>query len=589
MVDGLMRTCEAIGEICDGVQRGTQRDPVWYHEAFGKRAKVAEDAGDGEIAGGCRLLAAVFSMYFKRGPDGPFGPLVVWPDGSRSFLPRDLKPEDTAQLEKLIDCASDPVYMARVADVLWIATKKHEYARRAFRAYLDSMRVEVDSWVSKRDWLARAADIAMTLGKKARERVEIATEVETLFEASKSDCFTPQQGHWPSALADILIENRLAADWEKLGDDCVAIARGFPIAPGCDEPRRYYELAARAYDRGGLPVKAKEARLAIAQHWESEAGAFRAAGGDSFQISHRLEQAIHAYRNASGEREHVHELMRDLKQANEKMITEMKAVSVPMDVEPLVRTTERAMAGQTGMAALESFTALHEPANYGDVRTSALAQAQASPLMALIGAKIMTAEGNVAANVPGMTDDEAAKTQAIVVQGYAMRQNIVGTTVLEVARRAIADGRDDSWRSAIGDLVHGSRFAPDDRRGILERAIVAGFSGDRVVLAHLAIPQIENSLRVVFRDAGLPITTMNAKGIQEERDLNSLLTDESAKTVLGEALVWEMRSLLIERTGANLRNRLCHGLLGSDDFDRPASNVLLWLVLVLLQRFAGAS
>lgn len=208
--------------------------------------------------------------------------------------------------------------------------------------------------------------------------------------------------------------------------------------------------------------------------------------------------------------------------------------------------------------------------------------------MALIGAKIVTAEGNVAASVPGMTEDEAAKTLAMVVQSYTARQNMVGATTLEAARRAIAAGPDDSWWPAVGELVLGSRFVPDDRRGIFERAIVAGFTGDRVIFAHLAIPQIENSLRVVFRDAGLPITTMNAKGIQEERDLNSLLTDEGANTVLGEALAWEMRSLLIERTGPNLRNRLCHGLLGADDFDRPAINVLLWLTVSLLFRYRTA-
>jgi len=589
MVDDPARTCEVIREICEEVQRGTQRDSVWYHEVFGKRAKVAEDAGDGEIAGGCRLLAAVFSMYVKRGPDGPFGPLAVWPNGRRSFLPGDLKPEDAEQLEKLIDCGSDPVYMARVADVLWIATRNHEYARRAFRAYLDSMGVEVDSWVSKRGWLARAADIAMTLGKKARERVEIAAEVERLFEAGKSDCLTPERGHWPAALAEILIENRLAANWEKLGDDCLAIARGFPIAPGCDEPRRYYELAARAYELAGLAAKAKEAMLGIAEHWEAEAGAFRAAGGDSFQISHRLEQAIHTYRKAGGERERVQALMRELKQTNEKMLTQMKVVSIPMDVEPLVKAAEQAMAGKTGMAALESFASLYEPAPYADVRESALSQAQASPMVALIGAKIVTTEGNVAASVPGMTDDEAAKTQAMVVQGYTTRQNIAGATALEVARKAIADAPDDSWRSAVAELVHRSRFVPEDRRGIFERAIVAGFEGDRVAFAHLAIPQSENSVRVIFRGAGLQITTMSAKGIQEERDLNSLLTDKSAKTVLGEALVWEMRSLLIERTGANLRNRLCHGLLGDGDFDHPATNVLLWLVVALLRRFTVTS
>jgi len=497
-------------------------------------------------------------------------------------LPKDLKAEDAAKLTKLIDCASDPVFVARVADVLWIATKDHKYARRAFRAYLESAHAETDSWVPKRDWLGRAADLAMALGKKAPERAEVTAEVEKLFAASKADCFTRERGHWPAALADILIENCLSSDWEKLGDDCVTIARGFPIAPGCDEPRRYYELASRAYQVGGLTAKANDARLAIARHWEAEAGAFKAAGGDSFQISHRLEQAIHAYRKTGGERERVQVLMRDLKQANEKMITEMKAVSIPMDVEPLVREAERMMAGKAGMAALNSYAALYGSAAYEDIRASALSQSQASPLMALIGAKIITAEGNVAASVPGITDDETAKIQAMVVQGYTMRQNIAGATTLEVARRAIGDGADESWRGAVRELVHASGFVPEDRRDLLEGAVIAGFMGDRVVFAHLAIPQIENSLRVMFRKRGLPITTMNAKGIQEERDPNSLLTDEAAKAVLGEALAWEMRSLLIERIGPNLRNRLCHGLLGADDFDRPAMNVLLWLTVSLL-------
>lgn len=65
------------------------------------------------------------------------------------------------------------------------------------------------------------------------------------------------------------------------------------------------------------------------------------------------------------------------------------------------------------------------------------------------------------------------------------------------------------------------------------------------------------------------------------------LTDEAAKTVLCEALGWEMRSLLIERTAPNLRDRLCHGPLGADDFDSPAMSVLLWLTASLLRRYAG--
>jgi hypothetical protein len=583
----MMRICEAIRDVCRELENAKHRDPIWYHEAFGQRAKAAEEAGDVDAADSYRVLAAVFSICFKRGPDGPFGPLIAWPDGRRSFLPKDLKPEEAGELRKLIDCASAPVFVARIADVLWIATRNHEHARRAFRAYLESARSEADSWVLRRDALERAADLAMALGKKAPERAEVAAEVEKLFETSKVDCFTPERGHWPAGLAEILIDKRLASDWEKLGDECMAIARGFPILPGCDEPRRYYELAAHAYGIGGLVAKAKEARLAIAQHWEAEAGAFKLAGGDPFQISHRLEQAIHAYRKVGGEQGRGQVLMRDLKQANEKMLSEMKSVGVPIDVTPLVKEAERMMAGKAGMAALESFAALYEPAPYEDIRQEALSQSQASPLIALIGAKMVTAEGNVAANVPGITEDETAKIQAMVVQGYATRQNIVGATTLEVARRMIGEGPDESWRSAVGELVHRSHFVPDDRRGIFERALIAGFAGDRVVFAHLAIPQIENSVRVVFRNAGLPITTMNAEGVQEERDLNRLLTDRDAKTVLGEAMVWEMRSVLIEKSGPNLRNRLCHGLLGADEFDRPAMNVLLWLTASLLRAYGS--
>ena len=360
------------------------------------------------------------------------------------------------------------------------------------------------------------------------------------------------------------------------------IARGFPIVPGCDEPRRYYELASRAYEVGGLPAKAKEAKLAIARHWEAEADAFKAAGGDFSQVSHRLEQAIHAYRKAGGERERVQALLRDVKVANQNMINEMKSVSVPTDVRPLVREAEHVMAGKAGMAALESFAALYAPASYEDIRKAALSQTRTSPLVTLISAEIVTAEGNLAARVPGITEDEAAKIQAMVVQAYTMRQNIAGAITLEVARRMIGEAADGSWQSALRELVSASGFVPEDRREIFMRAVLAGFAGDHLVFAHLAIPQIENSLRVVFRKAELPITTMNAEGVQEERDLNRLLTDEGAKDVLGELLAWEMRCLLVEKTGPNLRNRLCHGLLGADDFARPAMNLLLWLTVSLL-------
>lgn len=164
-----------------------------------------------------------------------------------------------------------------------------------------------------------------------------------------------------------------------------------------------------------------------------------------------------------------------------------------------------------------------------------------------------------------------------------------GATLLEEARSILASTEAGAWKAAIRELVEENTFVPADRRDIYEPALVAGFDGDNVLFLHLVSPQLENSLRSVFRAAGLTVTSMDSQGVQEERDLNQFLRMEAAKDVMGEDLLWEARALLIEKTGPNLRNRLCHGLLGTGDFERPAVNTLLWLTVLLLLAAKAAS
>ena len=82
----------------------------------------------------------------------------------------------------------------------------------------------------------------------------------------------------------------------------------------------------------------------------------------------------------------------------------------------------------------------------------------------------------------------------------------------------------------------------------------------------------------------LKITSVR-EGVQQERDLNQLLTDPGAEKIFGKDLLWEMRSLLIEKTGPNLRNRLCHGLMSSTDINSDSSRFFLWLTVHLIVYF----
>jgi hypothetical protein len=51
--------------------------------------------------------------------------------------------------------------------------------------------------------------------------------------------------------------------------------------------------------------------------------------------------------------------------------------------------------------------------------------------------------------------------------------------------------------------------------------------------------------------------------------------------MLGADIVFEMRSLLVERFGANLRNDMAHGLVDHDSFYSPSARYLWWLALHL--------
>lgn len=149
---------------------------------------------------------------------------------------------------------------------------------------------------------------------------------------------------------------------------------------------------------------------------------------------------------------------------------------------------------------------------------------------------------------------------------------------------------DDSraWVDAINNLVQQSAFVSVDRQEIYGRGIVAGLDGDFLLFTHLIIPQIENSLRRLVGQAGGK-TTSYRDGLMKERDLNQLLTekdtDKDACAVLGEDLAWELRVLLVEQSGSNLRNRVCHGLATTAECLSPAAKYLLWLVLYVIERF----
>lgn len=578
------RLLESCKEAVAAVKSKKMSD---FLSAFRQRQEDAKKSGDQELEKFMQLLWGIFSMYFQFAKVQPFGPLMSGPQG-RTLLPEDLTDEELAQLEETLEGIDHPTFVARICDVLWLRKRNYLNAQKAIRAYLQSVDEDNEDsdafWVSRSDWIKRAAQIAVELGEKASEKSVVKKRLFDLFEDAKDKCFTPGQDYWPSAILELIIENHMGDNWDELGDKVVAIAQGFPVSRGCDAPRKYYLQASKCYQCANKPEKARRAKLSIAKHWEDEARSFNTPEGcDGFNLAHRLEKAIHAYREA-GDSKRAEELVHELKQANKIATSQMKVItSPPIDAGPLIKIADDAIGDKKGLAAIEAFSVLNAPSSYAHEEESAKKMLKEHPLQGLLNTQVFTEEGNVAATIPGMLDDYDEAVKAQVIRGYNLGQSLSANTTLKRGIALILRSG-DSWKEGLRELIISSVFVPKDRADIYERAVISGFEGDFLLFTHLIIPQIENSVRLIFGMNKLKITSVR-EGVQKERNLNQLLTDPEGEKIFGKDLLWEMRSLLIEKASPNLRNRICHGLMPSDEVGASSSVFLLWLTLYLIIGF----
>lgn len=130
-------------------------------------------------------------------------------------------------------------------------------------------------------------------------------------------------------------------------------------------------------------------------------------------------------------------------------------------------------------------------------------------------------------------------------------------------------------------LIQANPFIPNGHEAIFARGLLAGFDGDFLMASHFLTPQIENSVRYVLKQQGVDISNLMSDLTQPVKLLGPLFDEPATTQIFGEATVFELRGLLIEKTGFDFRNQVAHGFVtAAECHSVPAVNIW-WLVLRL--------
>lgn len=129
-------------------------------------------------------------------------------------------------------------------------------------------------------------------------------------------------------------------------------------------------------------------------------------------------------------------------------------------------------------------------------------------------------------------------------------------------------------------------FIQEGHIAIIERGVKAYFDKDLILACHLLIPQFEAAIRqIVFLKGGdILRASSDAKDGDEYKSLEGLLGADEIIELFTEDEVTYFKCLFTAKAGANLRNKLSHGLLSADQFDFVYADRILHAFMVLTRK-----
>ena len=570
-LDWALLISEATSLSCDAIHQTVSR---WIREG-----KLAPDTKPAWLA-----VEQVLALHLQVDSEAeqPLGPASLVNSIERDFL------QGFAQM--VGDVASADL-RARVLDLAWLARLcDHTQVPIAVAAYVAASDEQFDPrlWIHAFTRIQRAVTLAASMGRNQPLFASAVAEVE-----KRLGNVDPNEPRWAHRLMELLLRFQIgdAARWADQAHQISQRARARYEAGGvgnggdCEQERSYLDIEIAWRRRLGQDDAVRQLYIEVSDAFVRQADGVIAAPWPSAKsiASHFIGCAIERLRQIGGEKGRVDALRLRQQILQRESVAEMPSMNVSFDFTETIKAAKARVSGKPPVAALVAFVSIHSPTPTADLEAEVRENATDHPMTALLPHSYLGPRGTVLAEHAGVADqDDNTGFRLETMRVAHTRQSLIASAVLHVAAEQIRldHGLDTSW---FFGLARSSEFVPLNRERSFAGGLAAGLRGVFELATTILIPQFEHAVRELFFLHGIVTATLPSSGAQNEHDLNALLGHPRAAEVFDEALLYDLRVLLVEKAGANLRNAIAHGLL--DDGDHFGAKVYFWwtcMRLVLL-------
>ena len=561
----------------DLVNSSDRKNCLSYSGVFLKKARESQETENLRDQAVFELLSVVTSAAIK-------------PESTEEFFADIFKNLTDEHLDFLAEIApeiSDPELQARVADILWVKRRDYRMAKLAIPAYLQSATVleKPGQWTHCVDRIERA----LRLERKISHQDEVVLKfIEAVLDR--------YQGEDPLGLSEklmVLLQECRFGDPAKYAALCKKAATLAELISDWHMARTLWGIKAVWHRMEKDFSKELTASMSAAETYEKEAEAALKRTPPSYTVaSHFLQHAVEAFRSIRGSTEETIQakarakvVHRRLLQYQEETRNEMISSSHDIDISELVEEARNHVGGKEFHEALFALSLLGSPSNVPQLRQQVQQQAQKFVASHLFPIVMMNEMGKVVARQPGSVlsnnaEEAEAATRFEMCRNAIYHQSLHAQAYVEPARCQINLEHNVQLNDILSIISH-SPFVPPERKYLFAKGLHAGLTGDFFTATHILIPQIENSVRYLMWRRGIITSGLDDSGIQNEHNLNSTLYRQEITSIFDENTIFDLKCLLVEHAGSNLRNRMAHGLIGDEEFMSPLMSYIWWPTLRL--------
>lgn len=514
------------------------------------------------------LLHDVLNIHLRANDRAePFGPMFQGPDG-RTCTASDFRGEQSSVFGELAGLIEHPVLRARLADVAWYNDRKRgDFGKLAVEAYCEIIKRRLAGELYRTHGddthLVDIADIAvrmMTVAARVHNISALPFSITNVLDTLFGACIDARSYVAFCELADIGLGYDIFG-WDKILKGAEAIisdteGQDYPMAV-----QGVWELAERGYAKLGDKDNQKRAQNAIVEQDLK----MRSQVGQASAEAYWVRVAIDKLRRFGGNKERVADLRKELRELEDASLDDFAGIPYSLDISELASGTVALFETLTLPDILVQFALLSQPQSKEALERDADESSQKFIFSSLFSGSHADREGKVYAQTDAKPDGDSDKTdwyKAQALMACEMHRQLVVGGRIDPARRFIMSTFPLEQRHFL-PIVYNSPFVENGYHHTFSLGFARLFQGDFISAANILIPQLENAIRFVLKNANAHSAKMMSDLTQDDRSLSSLLDHMRGKieSIFGVDLVHEIDLLFNYRPGPALRHEAAHGKL----------------------------